>query len=252
VRLVYVDEAGLSNAAQEPFLTVGGVIVRADDGLIPLEKALDALVEAWIPPEHQDGFVFHAKDLFNGGGKVFHRDDPRWPLSRRLELADELAALPARHSLTLTLGVVFKAEHPKPEGRSAREWLTFLHGLAFLSGAIVAESWLRAECPGEVCMILAEDNDQARSMIRDLIRMNQDPKGISAFSDKYAHLFPLTRIKEDPLFQPKRSSSVLQLADFWAYVAKKRFMKDPRYARFIEPMWPQVAPAVWPHREIPG
>ena len=250
VRLIYVDEAGIS--AREPFLIVGGVILHADDQLVKLEAALDDLVAQWVPTEHQPGFVFHAMDLFNGGGKVFHRDDPRWPLARRLELADQLAALPQAHGLTLSLGAIWKPEHQKREGISDKEWTIFLHALAFLSCAAVAENWMRNACAGEVSLIIAEDNDQSRSMIRDLMRMNQDPNGISAFGDKYAHLFPLKHIKEDPLFQPKRSSSVLQLADFWAYVAKKRHMKDARYNRFVDPMWPSLAPHVWPAREISG
>jgi hypothetical protein len=81
VRLVYVDEAGLSNAAQEPFLVVGGVIVHADGQLLTVEDRLDQLVNEWIPADQQEGFVFHAKELFNGGGRVFRRDDHRLVLT---------------------------------------------------------------------------------------------------------------------------------------------------------------------------
>jgi hypothetical protein len=250
VRLVYVDEAGIS--AKEAFLTVGGVIVHADNQLIALESALNEIVADWIPPEHQPGFVFHAMDLFNGGGKVFRRDDERWPLSRRLDLADRLAALPQEHELTLSLGVVWKPEHEQRADISDSQWATFLHAIAFLGCALVAENWMRAECPDEVSMIIAEDNGQSRSMIRDVMRMNQDPSTNIAYSAHYAHLFPLRHIREDPLFQPKRSSSALQLADFWAYVAKKHFMKDRRYDRYWTVMRPWTGPHVWPAREIPG
>jgi hypothetical protein len=248
MRLVYVDEAGIS--AGEPFLVVGGVALHADRQLIALEKALDSIVATWIPHDRQRGFVFHAKDLFNGGG-VFRRDDPRWPLARRLELADQLAALPASHDLKLTLGVVWKAEHEKPPKEPPSRWTNFLHGLAFLSCATVLDSWMRDECPGEICMVIAEDNDQARSMIKSLMRMIQDQESQRLFSDTYKSLYPLRHIKEDPLFSPKRSSSVLQLADFWAYVAKRHFLKDQNYERFWVPMRPSLAPTIWPNRAIP-
>jgi hypothetical protein len=38
------------------------------------------------------------------------------------------------------------------------------------------------------------------------------------------------------LFQPKRQSSALIVADFCAYVLKKSLMKDSRYDRFLEPI----------------
>ena len=58
--------------------------------------------------------------------------------------------------------------------------------------------------------------------------------------------YPFRRIKQDPLFEPKKKSSLLQLADFWAYVAKRNAMNpgDPRYSRFLDPMIPQIYPPV--------
>jgi hypothetical protein len=52
--------------------------------------------------------------------------------------------------------------------------------------------------------------------------------------------FPLRKIKEDPLFQPKRQSHPLIFADFCAYVWKKILMGDRRYDRFFEPLRKQV------------
>lgn len=249
VRLIYVDEAGLSKAVEEPFVIVGGVIVHADAQLIPLEEALDALVEKWIPEEHREGFVFHAKDLFNGGGKVFDRKDPRWTLERRLELADELAALPVVYGLTLALGMADKALDRRPANVPLAGWMAFNHAVAFLGCALTAEHWMRTACPGEVCMMISEDNDQARSVIREVMRLNQR-KGIEhAFNEAFRHLFPIRVIREDPLFQPKRSSSALQLADFWTYVAKRHYLADARYERFWGPMALRLAPGIWPSGE---
>jgi hypothetical protein len=96
VRLVYVDEAGISDKRQEPFLVVAAAIVDADKQLVALERHLDKIVARYIPPQHHDNFVFHASHLFNGGGKIFTRNNPDWPLPKRLAIADELAAIPAK------------------------------------------------------------------------------------------------------------------------------------------------------------
>jgi hypothetical protein len=85
VRLVFLDEAGTSNPEHEPYLVVAAVIVDADKKLIAAQKYLDELVTRHIPLRHQDGFVFHATHIFNGGGKIFKRgsrndQNPEWPL----------------------------------------------------------------------------------------------------------------------------------------------------------------------------
>jgi hypothetical protein len=66
VRLIFIDEAGLSNPEQEPFLVVGAVIVHADQKLIAVQRHLDRLVRHHIPREYQDDFVFHATPLVSG------------------------------------------------------------------------------------------------------------------------------------------------------------------------------------------
>ncbi|MGF1608774.1 MAG: DUF3800 domain-containing protein [Kiloniellales bacterium] len=242
MRLVYVDEAGLSNASQEPFLIVAGTIVDADKKLVEVERHLDKLVARHIPAGQQDDFVFHAKELFNGGGKVFKRDD--WPLKQRLKIADDLAAIPRRFRLPIALGIVDRATFPKtfkfPENAKQREITVAAHSAAFMSCAINVEHWMRKNTENEVCLMVVEDNDQARKAIRDIQNYYQDPKIRDELDERARIHFPFRKIKEDPLFQSKRKSSVLQLADFCAYVTKKRFMNDSRYDRFFEAMMEQI------------
>lgn len=119
VRLVYMDEAGISKQAQEPFLVVAGVLVDADRVLNGVENQLEGIMRRHIPAEHQDGFVFHATELFNGGGKVFRREasdfvGPReWPLDRRLKIADEIMAIPRKFNLPIAIGFVERATFPR-------------------------------------------------------------------------------------------------------------------------------------------
>jgi hypothetical protein len=90
MRLVYIDEGGISKATQEPFVVVAGVIIDADRVLNGVENQLERIMQRNIPERYHKEFIFHATELFNGGGKVFKRErndvvGPReWPLDRRL------------------------------------------------------------------------------------------------------------------------------------------------------------------------
>jgi hypothetical protein len=245
VRLVYEDEAGIS--AKEPYLVVAAVIVDADKQLIALERHLDKLVDRWIPESSRKDFIFHATDLFNGtnrgSGKPFERDHPDWPIEKRLEIADALAAIPKKFRLPLTTGWVEKSTFPATEPgithwatRSVKERIVITHAAAFLACSLKIELWMRRNAPSEVCMLIVEDNDQSRSVLRETHNFHQQRNVADLLSMDARRYFPLRKIKEDPLFQTKRKSSVLQLADFCGYVAKKYLMGDERYDRFFNPM----------------
>jgi hypothetical protein len=245
VRLVYVDEAGISNKAQEPVLVVAAVIVDADKQLVALERHLDKIVARHIPQENQADFVFHASQLFNGGGKIFTRDNPAWPLEKRLAIADELAAIPAKFRLPLTMAFVPRAEFPSQEEYRAihkdAEKTLAAHIAAFVACAVQVEQWMRRNRHDEICMMIVEDNDNARRFIRQFLNHYQQKEVAQTLDAEARQFFPFRRIKHDPLFEPKKRSSILQLADFWAYVAKRIAMNsdDRRFRRFYDPMHPQ-------------
>ena len=253
MRLVYADEAGISNPKQEPFLIVAATIVHADQKLVAVERHLDRLVERHIPTEHQKDFVFHATEIFNGGGKVFKRtalDDPNpeWPLDRRLKIAADLAAIPKRFQLPIALGWVERATWPQtfeiPPDTKDSVKVAWCHVGAFMCCAMQVERWMRRNASHEVCLMVVEDNDNARRLIRDTQRYHQD-RDLSELLDAQVRKdFPFRKIKEDPLFQPKRKSSPLQIADFCAYVWKRILMNstDPLYAPFYGAFREQI---VW-------
>jgi hypothetical protein len=245
LRLVYIDEAGISNRAQEPFLTVAGIIVDADNKLNAIENYLERLVNRHIPEEHRSGFVFHATELFNGGGKIFKREKAdligphEWPLERRLRIADELAAIPQKFDLPIALGWIDRANFPKafdiPKEMPESYRTIAAHVCAFLNCEMIAEQWMRKYATNEICMLIVEDNDQARKNIREVHTYHQEKKLAQTLDENELKYFPLRKIKEDPLFQPKKPSNPLIVADFCAYVWKKYLMKDQRYDRFFEP-----------------
>ena len=246
VRLVYVDEAGLGNAKEEPFLVVGAVIVDADKKLVAVERALDRIVNRHIPAAHWPGSVFHATHLFNWGGAVFTKNHPDWPLPRRLDVAREIAALPGKFTLPLVSAVCDRGQFPSDRrlaaGRAQREITLAAHVTTFTACATKVEHWMRRHARDEVCMMVVEDNDQARRHIKAFQHYYQT-RDLALTDDLARQLFPFRKIKEDPLFQAKRPSSVLQLADFWAYISK-RIEMDPHHALF-RPIFDVMRPQVW-------
>jgi hypothetical protein len=245
MRLVYIDEAGISR--DEPFLTVAAIIVDADRQLVALERNLDRLVEKWIPAELREDFVFHATELFNGGGKVFRRDNPNWTLERRLQIADDIAALVRKHRVVVTCGIVDKANFPQDPGTRAlyeasgeKDRAVAAHVTAFSVCSLKVDRWMRENASNEVCLLIVEDNTDARALMRETQAYHQDKRIFATLAEDHRQYFPLRKIKEDPLFQKKRPSSVLQLADFCAYVSKRLLMKDDRYQRFVTPMLSQM------------
>ena len=85
---------------------------------------------------------------------------------------------------------------------------------------------MRREASDEVCLMVVEDNDQARAVIRDTQSYYQNRDIAETLNEKSRKHFPFRKIKEDPLFQTKRKSSPLQVADFCAYVFKRHLMGD--------------------------
>jgi hypothetical protein len=251
MRLAYVDEAGIGNPAHEPYLVVAGVIIHGNGQLAQVRSQLGKIVRKWIPPEKQDGFVFHATELFNGGGKVFVRDkpgcvDPQWPLSKRLKIAAELAKVFKANKLPIVFKSIERATFPKTaparvgwDQLSKQRKVINAHVVAHVVATMKIDLWLRANTQNEHCMMVVEDNEQAREFIHQMHQHNQDRK-LEMLEPKERQFFPLKKIVEDPLFQAKRPTSPLQLADFCAYVVKKRLMGDARYDEVFDLLAGQI------------
>lgn len=246
MRLVYMDEAGISNPTQEPFVVVSGAMVDADVALNGIENELERILLRNIPERHRNEFVFHATQLFNGGGKVFKRvpedfiGPPEWPLDRRLKIADEIMAIPRKFKLPIAIGWIerakFRQQFNLPPEIPDSEATIAAHVAAFMNCAMWVERWMRRETINENCLLVVENNNQAKQMIGDVQRYHQDKKIVDLLTEESRPHFPFRKIREDPLFQPKRQSSALIVADFCAYVLKKSLMKDSRYDRFLDPI----------------
>jgi hypothetical protein len=87
------------------------------------------------------------------------------------------------------------------------------------------DRYMREEVPNEFCLMIVEDNQDSRTIIRQIQKDSQVRRYVSGY---WSQFLPLRRIKEDPLFQPKRAESVLSVADFVAYICKRQLMGDKR------------------------
>lgn len=237
LRLIYLDEAGIGNPAHEPIVTVAGLIVDADRQLDAVESDLKEIVARHIPEPQRDKFVFHAKEIFNGGG-TFTRT--AWPLEKRLAIAKDLADIPAKHDLPVVVGWQDRSIQFPGVALTNRDTAAAAHAIAFIVCASAVELWMRQRT-SEVCMLIVEDNSDMRALIRRTINdiQTMDADNIPAH---YKGVMPFTKIKEEPFFQGKRPSSVLQLADFCAYVFKRVMMNpdEQRYRAFFDPWHRQM------------
>ena len=105
---------------------------------------------------------------------------------------------------------------------------------------MMVEHWLRLRPKNENCVLVVENNDRAKKMITDVQRYHQEKKIEKILDAKELVHFPFRKIQEDPLFQAKRPSNPMILADFCAYVFKRFLMKDDKYDASFEMFRKQV------------
>lgn len=235
VRIVYLDEAGTSSRAQEPYLVVGGVIVHGDHQLEKLEEELESIVERHVPIQYRDGLVLHTSDIYGGNGKVFDkRTHPEWTPEKRMAILADLAKLPEKLNLWITFGYIKKETFPAEELLPGVDATAAAHLCAFVVCAIEIEHWMRQNAHKEHCLMIIEDTPRAKQLIKNTQRQYQDRKLIESWGEEFKDFIQLKKIKEDPAFQGKRPSHPLVLADFVSFVMKRVLMNDswiyPYYA----------------------
>ena len=242
-RFVYLDESGISSSAQEPFLVMAGVIVNADKSLTALERRIETLADRFIPAEHRKGFIFHAKDLFAGEGPEFGKKAGYFDLEARLKIADELADIPRKLKLPISVGITNRAKWPQSfnaEHMSDKERRVGEHLSAFMVCCMGVEVWMRANAPQEVTMLIVEDNTDMRRRMKETLNAFRNRNPDEPWIEEHKQFFPFKKVKTSPLFEGKEDSVALQMADFCAYVLKRRAMQDKRADRFFSKLAPML------------
>jgi len=239
VRYAYLDESGIGDPEREPYVIVAGVIVHADKQLRALEKYLKDMVIEYVPEDKREGFVFHAKELRNGGG-VFDRGT--YPEEKRLTALEELCSLPKQFELPVVLG--FRKRSDVQEGHpevSAEHILIAAQTAASTACLIQIERLMRSLKEDEVATLVYENNDSAKKLIKETHNFLKKDTAYKVIEEEnfptWKHLIPLKNIAETAFFVEKNESSILQVADAIAFTLNRKFRGESdadRYFKYYE------------------
>jgi hypothetical protein len=230
VRLIYLDESDSHDRA-DPFYCVAGVVVHADHQWKKLAGELAQVATDWLPPEVAYRFVFHATDMFHGS-KYWDRDV--WPEEVRHAIMRDLVSIVVRNGLPVVMSIskkpnfangVAPTAHLTPEKKKI-----LIHAVTAAQCIAWADKWVCDYCPAhEVAMVIAEDKDKVKRLLKTGITVMADTKLLAGWSDDQeaavsavGHL-PLTRIVDTVNFQGKSDAPLLQLADLCAFVLRRGF-----------------------------
>jgi len=145
-----------------------------------VENNLERILQRHIPSRLRDGFVFHATEIFNGGKTLKREKDnlvgPReWPIERRLAIAEEIMELPTKFKLPIAIGFTERAAFPRalnlPKDFPESEQTLAAHVATYMNCAMMAEHWMRKETTNENCLVVVENNDEAKQLGREPINL---------------------------------------------------------------------------------
>src|SRR5579872_621704 len=246
VRIAFLDESGRSR--QEPYIVVAGLLLHGDRQYRPLEERLDAIRRAHIPESDQDGFIFHAKDLFHGAG-YFQRD--KWPRNIRNAILQALAAIPREIGFPIVFGHLDKAEYRasvahvvaihKPEHQADVRDVAE-HMVAFARCEVAIERQMYEYTRDEIAMLIAEDTDRVKVALKEAHRILKSPNGSPEFQELAVTVrgLPLKKIVDTVYFASKRESAPLQIADLCAFLIMRRLMRREDTQSYFEQIAPKL------------
>jgi hypothetical protein len=248
VRVAFLDEAGRSRG--EPIIVVAGPIVHGDRTYRKLVTRLGEIAVEFIPEKDRKGFIFHAKDIFHGGGKYFKLRKEEWPRERRYALLMAICDVPRQFCLPITFGSLSKSMTAKIRKLGSDSDVAFghfvdgvEHAVAFGWAEIGIDKQMHAFPRDEICMLIAEDTDRVKAIVKEAHALLRDPDEIAAhpvFSRMPG--LPIRKVEDTPHFAAKAESAPLQIADACAFLIMRRLMRRPESQQFFEAISQQL---VW-------
>lgn len=242
MRLAYLDEAGISNPRQEPYLVVAGIILNGDQDWQPLERHLRSIARRHLPgSDGERGFIFHAKDLWHGSG---YFDREKWSRESRREILAELIRIPRKFHLPIVLGAVDRLEHHKITKRripaATDDQITvWAQADAYVQAVAEIDRWMSRAARNEVVMLVAEDTPRAKGAIKlihdGMIRddnAHYEEHGLDVFTTRY--------VVDTVHFAEKAHSALLQIADACAFVIKRHIMGKEDSNSLFQELLPQL------------
>jgi hypothetical protein len=223
VRLLYLDEAGTDLKA--PNMCVGGVMVHGDREWPEIDSQIAALIEKHVAPDHQDGFIFHATDIYHGS-RYFDRRKPEWEdQAKRHAILDELAAIIEKLMLPVVFGSYDKSKFGTPStfiaSLTAKAKGTAMQGAAVMDCLMFGDAWLAKYAPNELATVVHEDGTPAKQLIKYSVRVLRsetlmEKDGLGSLRKTFD--LPLKRIIDTVHFADKPGARPLQLADLCAFI----------------------------------
>jgi hypothetical protein len=177
-----------------------------------------------ILEEDRQGFFFHATDLHHGYKRT-HRD--RYSRPDRIRILRELCSIPNRFNIPVIAASVERAELARCHPDWTKHELTNIaQTIAAMSCTGGVEKFMRAHAnPDEVAMLIYENNDNAKRLIRDAHNFMRTPESLNtAISGDWPmkHVLPFERIVDTAHFVEKTDACILQVADACAFAISRR------------------------------
>lgn len=244
-RSVYLDESGTD--IHSHVAVVAAVIVNTDQQLKAVEKYLYELIEELVPPELQNGFFFHGKDLFHGWCQTrLSRTKQR--LEKGSEILRRVAEVPGKFDLPIAFGYVRVRQEPRPER---------IHGIkinyvtddpawrqseAYLRAVLSVENYMRVIAkPDELAKLIAEDEPKTKSAVEEAHRLLMGQNLEDDRAERFYSLswslqggLPLDKIYGSIAWEKKTDTYLLQLADTCAYVLHRFHEGKPHNQPFVD------------------
>jgi Protein of unknown function (DUF3800) len=239
MRLTYVDEGGI--AKHEGFMVVSGAIIDGDRQLVAIENHLDILVQKHIPEEDRPGFIFHATEIWSGGG--YFKDRNKWPRDRRLLILQDLSKIPKHFDVPIAWGHVDKSKFPDPKFAclfSTAEIDVATHVMAFTECSLVTEMFMRECTTNEITVMIAEDRDVVRRAVKEAHAMYRNPAEIKKYGLDKNRLLPFRHIRDTVHWAKKEESRHLQLADACTFFIKGHLNKNVLGEQFYSELRPML------------
>lgn len=245
VRITYLDEAGVSNQHEEPYLVVAGIIIEPDRSYTRVEAYLRELREQYFPdgeglPDealaYGRPFIFHAKDVWHGSG-AFPRE--KWPLQKRMKIFNDLSKIPRDFNLPIVWGAIDRNKHWESENfKTRRDADKRAHGLAFFLAARRVDQWMREQAPTEFTLLFAEDRAEVKQYIDTAHAIYTDRE---TYTWDHSDAFHSLHIIEPVSFVRKAQSPILQIADHCAFIIKRKLQG----CKYVRPYYSNIRPKLW-------
>jgi hypothetical protein len=228
VRVIYFDEAGVSDKNVEPIAVVSAVIVDGDSQWRPIEADIDDIIGRFVPEEDREHFEFHAKALFSRDKSL---TKGKWTRKLREDTLSAFLGLIPKHELYVISTAVDRQgwENAFPQDRRPKDGVMAAQDFAFSACLQTVNTWFQVAAPEEVGICIADQSDRWKWM-KDLPRHYRRhlPKD-------YVHADQLliTNIVDSVYFGDSHDSIGVQLADACSFFVKRHLMKRENSEKFF-------------------